>query len=200
VTGRSLSAQDPALSATNDGGAMPLAATSGTTALHPIVGPLMPPYEADVSVFAQAGASTQVRAPVAASDDPPASAVRRVLAARARCRADAGNPGTCRFSALRIPRRILVGVSAGSLATSVRDALSGRSADLEVQHVRCRPRWRCTASFTLDYGRYPMRVTYAIGGTSARGCWTIRGWSFTTAGPKGEALPVPSSGCVTAAH
>jgi hypothetical protein len=178
-----------------NGGAMPIRSLSGTVRLIDIVGPIMPPYEADISLFTQRGGRVEARGPVQGINDPSPAAVQREIARRDACRADAGMPTDCHFPRVSGARR-LTGVSRRSLARAVRQTMTGSSADIAIRHVTCRPAWSCTVSFTLDYGRYPMRVTYRLGGTPARGCWTLRGWSFRTPGPSGEGLPTPSTGCV----
>jgi hypothetical protein len=195
ITARSLTGDMPALPARGtNGGGVELGSTSGTAKLIDIVGPIMPPYEADVSLFSQHGGEARANAPVSATDDPSRAAVRKEIRRREACGADAGHPSTCHFSPLN-PTVPLSGVTARSLARAVRQQMADRSADIAVQHVTCRPAWRCTVAFTLDYGRYPMRVTYRLRGT-APGCWTLNGWSFTKPGPNGAALPTPSTGCV----
>jgi hypothetical protein len=196
ITARSLTGDMPALPPKgSNGGGMPISGLTGTTRLIDIVGPIMPPYEADISLFTQRGGRVEARGPVQATDDPSPAAVQREIARREACRPDAGKPSDCRIYPLSGARR-LTGVTAGSLARAVRQTMAGSSADIAVEHVTCRPAWACTVTFTLDDGRYPMRVTYRLDGTPARGCWTLRGWSFTTPGPSGEGLPTPSTGCV----
>jgi hypothetical protein len=196
VTARSLTASMGALPERgSNGGTKLLGALAGTARMIDIVGPIMPPYEADISLFGERGGRVEARAPVAATDDPSPQAVRTEIRRREACRADAGLPSDCHIPAVMGAHR-LIGVTSHALARAVHVRLAGFSADIAVQRVSCRPEWSCTARFTLDYGKYPMRVTYRLGGTPARGCWTLRGWSFTKPGPSGEGLPTPSTGCV----
>jgi hypothetical protein len=196
ITARSLTGDTAALSEQgSNGGGRQVRARSGTARLIDIVGPIMPPYEADISLFAQRGGRIEARSQVQADNDPSPANVQQEIARRDACRADAGMPTKCRMPPAPGASK-LTGVTATSLARAVRQSMDGHSADLAIQHVACRPAWSCTVRFTLDYGKAPMRVTYALGGTPERGCWTLRGWSFTKAGPKGAGLPTPSVGCV----
>jgi hypothetical protein len=193
ITARSLRGDMAALGAKGVGGIQPVVQLSGTARIIDIVGPIVPPYEADISLFAQRGGRVEARARVDAADDPSPASVQRALARRDACRADAGMPTDCRMPPAPGSRR-LTRVTASSLARAVGQSMAGRSADLAIQHVMCRPTWSCTVRFTLDYGKYPMRVTYRLGGTPQPGCWTLRGWSFTKAGPEGAGLPRRASG------
>ena len=200
VTARSLTAAMPALGArdSSTGSSAPLHDLSGATPLHDIVGPIMPPYEADVSLFSGRGERVEARGPVAATDDPGPEQVRAEVKRRETCRGDAGDPGDCH---LRAPAtgvdEPLTGVTSASLARAVTKSLTTNGgSDLAVDSVACRPAWSCTAQFTLDYGRYRMRVTYRLRSGGAPKCWTVSGWRFTKAGPAGAALPIPSTGCI----
>jgi hypothetical protein len=170
---------------------------SGTTRLIDIVGPIMPPYEANVSLHTERGDRVDARAPVTATDDPSPELVRAELKRREACRGDAGQPSNCHFPAPGPGRdQRLTGVTAASLARSVAKSLANQSAGLAVDSVACRRAWSCTAQFTLGYGRHRMRVTYRLRGAGAPKCWRVSGWSFRKAGPSGAALPTPSTGCI----
>jgi hypothetical protein len=200
VTARSLTAAMPALAARDSqtGSAAPLRDLSGATPLHDIIGPIMPPYQADVSLFSARGERVEARGPVTATDDPSPERVRAEVKRREICQGGAGQPGDCHLPApaggVDEP---LTGVTAASLARAVSKRLTtDGGSDLAVDSVACKPAWSCTARFTLNYGRYGMRVTYRLRGGGTPGCWRLSGWHFTKPGPAGAALPAPSNGCV----
>ena len=137
VTARSLSAGLPAMGArdSNTGGEVPLRRLSGSTRIRDIMGPIMPPYEADVSLFSARGERIEVRRRVSATDDPSPEQVRAEIRPREACQAGAGRVGECRPPAPDgVVDEPLTGVTAGELASAVAKRISsGYGDDLSVK-------------------------------------------------------------------
>ena len=200
VTARSLTAAMPAMGARDSrtGSEVLLRDLSGTTAISDIIGPIMPPYEADVSLFSERGERIEARGPVSATDDPGPEQVRAEIKRREACQAGAGRVGECR---LLVPDGVvdspLTGVTAVSLARAVTKRISsGYGDDLDIKSVTCTPAWSCSARLTLNWGREPIRVTYRLRGGGRPACWRVSGWHVAKAGSAGTALPNLPDGCV----
>jgi hypothetical protein len=200
VTARSLTAAMPAMAARDSrtGSAVLLHDLSGTTPISDIIGPIMPPYEADVSIFSERGERIEARGPVSATDDPGPEQVRAEIKRREACQAGAGRVGDCR---LPVPdgtvNSPLTGVTAVPLARAVAKRISsGYGDDLNVKSVTCTPAWSCRARITLNWGREPIRVTFRLRGGGRPTCWRVSGWHVTQAGRVGTALPTLPNGCV----
>lgn len=201
VTARSLTAAMPAMGArdSNTGGEVPLRDLSGSTQIRDIVGPIMPPYEADVSLFSNRGERVEVRRRVSATDDPSPEQVRAETRRREACQAGAGRVGECRPpTPPGVVDAPLTGVTAGELARAVGKAMFGGSYgdELAVKSVTCTPAWSCRVRMTLNWGRQPISATYVLRSAGRPGCWRVSGWRVTRATRPGTGLPTPSNGCV----